>query len=101
MKGMDLTVTTIILIILGLIVFLAAAYIISTSNGQVNIIQAQSALRTCCGDRSVYDCSPGADVSSKVCRVPWSSEKMSISDLANIVGIDTLNRDSLNGFCFC
>lgn len=94
MKGIQLSTMAIILIVLGIIVLLAFFYLIQQSNGQVNIIQYQTALRNCCGDRSIYDC-----VHTNVyCKVPWSTETMSLTDLADKAGVST---QSLPSFCFC
>jgi len=93
-KGIELSTTAIILIVLGLIVLLAFFYLIMTSKGQVDVIQYQTALRNCCGDRSIYDCT-NANV---YCKVPWSDQPMLLTDLADKAGVDTT---SLPGFCFC
>jgi hypothetical protein len=101
MKGIQLSTMAIILIVLGIIVLLAFFYLITTSKNQVDVIQAQIALRNCCGDRSIWDCKQ-TNFGSIYCKVPWSTESMSLYDLANKAGIDTTSgTGNLCGFCFC
>ena len=97
MKGIQLSTMAIILIVLGIIVLLAFFYLITTSKGQVDVIQYQTALRSCCGDRSIYDCNN----MNVYCKVPWSDQSMLLTDLADKAGIDTSDTKTLNGFCFC
>jgi hypothetical protein len=100
MKGAELTTSTIILIILGIIVLVCFILFILNSKGTVDVISAREALRNCCGDRSVYDCKGGAGIplSSINCKVPGSSNTVTLDVLMAQVGIiDT----QLNSFCFC
>jgi len=97
MKGIQLSTMAIILIVLGIIVLLAFFYLITTSKGQVDVIQYQTALRNCCGDRSIYDCN---NINVR-CKVPWSDTTMTLEELADKAGVDPNNRDTFNGFCFC
>lgn len=94
MKGIQLSTMAIILIVLGIIVLLAFFYLITTSKGQVDVIQYQTALRNCCGDRSIYDCN---NINVR-CKVPWSDDTMTLEELADKAGVDST---SLPGFCFC
>jgi hypothetical protein len=96
MKGIQLSTMAIILIVLGIIVLLAFFYLITTSKGQVDVIQYQTALRNCCGDRSIYDCSESRDTVQ--CKVPWSDTTMTLEELRIKAGVDST---SLLGFCFC
>ncbi len=96
MKGAELTTSTIILIILGIIVLVCFILFILNSKGTVDAISAREALRNCCGDRSVYKCD--GDTSAQ-CKVSWSTTTVQISDLMAQVGITT--TDQLNSFCFC
>jgi hypothetical protein len=95
MKGIQLSTMAIILIVLGIIVLLAFFYLITTSKGQVDVIQYQTALRNCCGDRSIYDCTTNTNVR---CKVPWSDTTMTLEELRIKAGVDST---SLLGFCFC
>jgi hypothetical protein len=96
MKGIQLSTMAIILIVLGIIVLLAFFYLITTSKGQVDVIQYQTALRNCCGDRSIYDCKESTSMVQ--CKVPWSDTTMTLEELAIKAGVDST---SLPGFCFC
>ena len=97
MKGTELTTSTIILIILGIIVLVCFILFILNSKGTVDVISAREALRNCCGERSVYDCVT-TDYASIKCKVPWSSDTVTLDILMTKVGIDSTQ---LNSFCFC
>ena len=101
MKGIELTISTIIIIVLGLIILLALGYMIVIQNDQVGIIQYQSALRNCCGDRSVYDCTDTVSYDSINCKVPWSEDTVRMSELIENSGLDIDNQESIRSFCFC
>ncbi|MFH0929447.1 MAG: hypothetical protein V1818_03770 [Candidatus Aenigmatarchaeota archaeon] len=96
MKGVSLAVTAVILMVLAAVVLLAYIYFISGSKGQIDILQYQSALRSCCGDRTKYKCD-GITIN---CKVPWSDEPMSIDKLAEKAGI-TWDSTEFDSFCFC
>lgn len=96
MKGAELTTSTIILIILGIIVLVSFILFILGSKGTVDAISAREALRNCCGDRSIYKCDGDTSV---LCKVSWSDTPEKISDIMTTVGITT--EDQLNAFCFC
>ena len=97
MKGIELTVSTIILIVLGLIVLIAFILLMGTSKGQVDIITVREALRNCCADRSIYDCKTSSLATAK-CRVPWNNTVLNLGDLANEAQVE---ETSLCSFCFC
>jgi hypothetical protein len=97
MKGVELTTSTIILIVLGLIVLISFILLVGGSKAQVDIIAVREALRNCCGDRSVYDCEPTTDITLINCRVPWG-DSMTLDELRIKAGLST---DQLPNFCFC
>ena len=101
MKGVELTISTIIIIVLGLIILLAFGYLILMGRGQVDVIQYQAALRNCCGDRSIYDCTDTVSYSTIQCKVPWSEDTISMQELIEQAGLDINNQDSIRSFCFC
>jgi hypothetical protein len=94
MKGIQLATSTIILIILGLIILISIAMMLGTSKAQIDIVAVREALRSCCGDRSIYNCNDNP--SSVSCRVPWRQQSMTLEELR----IEA-NVTDLNSFCFC
>jgi len=101
MKGIDLTVTAIILIILGLIIAVSFFIIIARSKGQVDIATAQTDLRSCCGDRSIYNCGTDATAVGRQnvrCKVSWSDQSITLEELRVQANI---SAERLNDFCFC
>ena len=97
MKGIELTISTIILIILGLIILIAFVVLLGTGNTQINIAVTREALRNCCGDRSIWDCKT-TSIDSVDCRVPWKAETMKLRQLMTDANVTESN---LNIFCFC
>ena len=97
MKGVQLTISTVIIIILGLIILITFAIILGTSKGQVDIITVRESLRSCCGDRSIYNCVTGT-ASSTLCKVPWRTQSMTLEELRILANVSESN---LNSFCFC
>lgn len=100
MKGTELTTSTIILIILGIIVLVCFILFILNSKGTVDVISVREALRNCCGDRGIYDCVT-TDYNNIYCKVPWSSDPVSFESLMTQVGISTTDNKQLKSFCFC
>lgn len=98
LKGISLAMNAVVLIILAAIVLLAFIYFVSGSKDQVDMINYESALRSCCGDRSRYDCS--TDLKDVKCKVSWSDDPVTLEKLAIGAGLDPSN-DGINGFCFC
>jgi hypothetical protein len=97
MKGMDLTISTIILIVLGVIVLLSFIVLLGGSKNQVDIVIVREALRNCCADRSIYDCQYPSGAAAS-CRVPWQDTTLTIEELRVQASIPS---DSLNSFCYC
>ena len=96
MKGVSLAVTAIVVILLGAAVLLAYIYFVNQGWGQMNIIEYQSALRSCCTDRLKYNCD---GITNAICKVPWGSGEEPLFDLMRDAGVHSI--DELDGFCFC
>ncbi|MFH1229380.1 MAG: hypothetical protein V1678_03070 [Candidatus Aenigmatarchaeota archaeon] len=97
MKGMDLTISTIILIVLGVIVLLSFIVLLGGSKNQVDIVIVREALRNCCADRSIYNCQYPAGMTA-TCRVPWQDDTLTIEELRVQANVPS---GSLNDFCYC
>jgi len=97
MKGAELTTSTIILIILGIIVLVSFILFILGSKGTVDAISVREALRNCCGDRSIYNCDV-TTIDGTSCKVSWSDDAVGLRDVMDKAGVA---ENQLNAFCFC
>jgi hypothetical protein len=98
LKGLELSITTIVLIILALVVLISFVYLFLLNKNQISIIEYQSALRGCCGDRTRYKCDGSIAPSSIQCKVSWSSGTESMDSLMDKAGVDP---DNIGPFCLC
>jgi len=96
MKGIQAITLAIICILLAIAVILVSSYFVGTAKANVDIVTVREALRSCCGDRSIYDCS--SDPSTIDCRVPWGSQSVKMGQLMIQANITS---SQLPAFCFC
>ena len=98
MKGIQTITLAIVLILLAIAVIWASSYFVKIAKANVDIVTVQEALRSCCGDRSIYNCVT-TTIGSVICKVPWGSGSMKMSDL--MIQANITDPQQINNFCFC
>lgn len=98
MKGVSIAITALVVLILAAVVLLSYIYLIKPPVDQVDIFQYQSELRSCCADRTKYDCAVSSGVT---CKVTWSDTPIPLTDLAEKAGFTDISSQEFQSFCFC
>jgi len=93
MKGVSLAIKVALVLLISIVVVVALIILVLQAQGTADIILVQSVLRTCCSDRSIWDCGSTAGVQ---CSVPWSDNPETLAALQ----IKALVTD-LPKFCNC